>query len=115
MFMTLRNQRNIMLDFSVLFILAIGLTMVILIGGIDLSIGSIIPLSGVVVGILLPKTGILLFAVIIVLLIGMGIGALNGFFISRFTILSFIVTLSSMIIWAGVALTYFTKNYVNSQ
>ena len=102
-FMTLRNQRNIMLDFSIPFILATGLTMVILIGGIDLSIGSIISLSGLVVGMLLPKTGIL-FAIIIVLLMGASIGALNGFFISRFTILPFIVTLSSMIIWAGVAL-----------
>lgn len=103
LFMTLRNQRNIMLDFSIPFILAIGLTMVILIGGIDLSIGSVISLTGVVVGILVPKTGVL-FTIIIVLLMGMGIGALNGFFISRFKILPFIVTLSGMIIWEGVAL-----------
>jgi len=103
LFMTLRNQRNIMLDFSIPFILAIGLTMVILIGGIDLSIGSVISLTGVVAGILVPKTGVL-FTIIIVLLMGMGIGALNGFFISRFKILPFIVTLSSMIIWEGMAL-----------
>ena len=102
-FMTLRNQRNIMLDFSIPFILATGLTMVILIGGIDLSIGSVVSLSGVVAGMLVPKTGVML-TIIIVLIMGMAIGALNGFFISRFKILPFIVTLSGMIIWEGVAL-----------
>ena len=103
MFISLRNQKNILHDFSVPFILSIGQTMVILIGGIDLSLGSVVSLAGVTIVILLPKMGILV-SIIIILLMGMGIGAINGFFISRFKILPFIVTLSAMIIWEGVAL-----------
>jgi ribose/xylose/arabinose/galactoside ABC-type transport system permease subunit len=102
MFITLRNQKNIMLNFSVPFILSIGQTMVILTGGIDLSIGSVVSLTGVTLAFILPKTGILL-GVIIVLLMGGAIGALNGYIISRFKILPFLVTLSSMIVYEGLA------------
>ena len=102
MFISLRNQKNILLDFSVPFILSIGQTMVILTGGIDLSIGSIVSLIGVILVLILPKTGVIL-SIIFVLLIGMSIGAINGILISRFKILPFIVTLSAMIIWQGVA------------
>jgi len=100
---SIRNQKNILHDISVPFILSIGQTIVMLTGGIDLSFGSVISLAGVIVVILLPKMGILL-SIIVVLIMGMVIGAINGFFISRFKILPFIVTLSFMLIWEGIAL-----------
>jgi len=103
MVITLRNQKNILLEFSIPFILSIGQTMIMLTGGIDLSFASVISLAGVIVVLLLPKVGILI-SIILVLLMGTSIGAINGFFITRFKMLPFIVTLSGMIVWEGVAL-----------
>lgn len=103
MFISIRNQKNILIDSSVLFILSIGQTLVILSGGIDLSMGSIVSLAGVTMALILPNTGIAL-GIIIVLLMGIIIGAINGYLVSKLRILPFIVTLGTMIIWQGVAL-----------
>jgi erythritol transport system permease protein len=95
-------------------ILAIGMLMVILTGGIDLSVGSIVGLSGVVAGVLLeglhlgfagtivylPVWGVILAS----LAVGTGVGAINGVLVTRFSVAPFIATLGTLYMARGVAL-----------
>jgi erythritol transport system permease protein len=96
-------------------ILAIGMTYVILTGGIDLSVGSIVGLSGMVAGGLivhglqLPMLGVVVFpsileTVLIVLLVGTLIGAINGLLITRLMVAPFIATLGTLYVARGTAL-----------
>ncbi|MBE2315845.1 ABC transporter permease [Solirubrobacter sp. CPCC 204708] len=93
-------------------ILAIGMLMVILTGGIDLSVGSIVGLAGIVAGVLLegltiggsvlylPVWGVILCA----LAVGTGVGAVNGALVTRFNVAPFIATLGTLYMARGVAL-----------
>lgn len=95
-------------------LLAIGMLLVILKGGIDLSVGSILVLSGVVAGYLIrgveiPGTDIVayppLWAVVIIsLAVGMLVGWVNGVLITRFRVAPFIATLGMLYVARGVAL-----------
>ena len=95
-------------------LLAIGMLMVILTGGIDLSVGSIVGLAGIVAGVLLEGLTIgfldvTLFppvwaVVIIVLAVGAGVGAINGTIVTRFGVAPFIATLGMLYVARGVAL-----------
>ncbi len=95
-------------------ILAIGMTYVIISGGIDLSVGSIVALVGmisggmIVEGIVIKPFGIAIFPqvwaiVILCILLGAFIGYLNGLFITRFNVAPFIATLGMMYIASGFA------------
>jgi hypothetical protein len=88
-------------------LLACGMTMVIILGGIDLSVGSVIALSGVFAAGCVSRYGMNIYlAMIIGVLIGIIIGAFNGFVISRTTIPPFIVTLATMNIARGLSGVY---------
>ena len=98
-------------------ILAIGMTFVLLIGGIDLSIGSVVGLSGSVLGVaLLSWHWSLLPALLLSLLSGMVCGFLNGFLTVRFRLPSFIVTLGMMEVARGATylLTDSRTQYIGS-
>lgn len=95
-------------------ILAIGMTYVIISGGIDLSVGSIVALVGmiaggmIVEGVTIEALGICVFPqvwsiVVICLLLGALIGWMNGLFITRFNVDPFITTLGTMYIASGLA------------
>src|SRR4051794_6158880 len=95
-------------------ILAIGMLMVVLTAGIDLSVGSIVGLAGVVAGVLLeglhlgfantivylPVWGVIICA----LLVGGGVGAVNGTLVTRFNVAPFIATLGTLYMARGLAL-----------
>jgi erythritol transport system permease protein len=95
-------------------LLAIGMLMVILTGGIDLSVGSIVGLAGVVAGVLLEglRIGFLdtiiyppvWAVVIIVLAVGAGVGAINGTLVTRFNVAPFVATLGMLYVARGTAL-----------
>ena len=96
-------------------ILAIGMTYVILTGGIDLSVGSIVGLTGMVAGGLLvhglplPMFGVVIYpnvfeVVLISLAVGMLIGAINGVLITKLGVAPFIATLGTLYIARGAAL-----------
>lgn len=96
-------------------ILAIGMTYVILTGGIDLSVGSIVGLVGMVAGGLiakgleLPMLGIVIYpnvveVVLISLAVGTLIGAINGLLITRLSVAPFIATLGTLYVARGTAL-----------
>ena len=95
-------------------ILAIGMTYVIITGGIDLSVGSIAGLAGMIAGGLIQEGLTLKFAgvtiyfsvplvVLITILLGAFVGALNGVVITKFNVAPFIATLGSMYICRGLA------------
>ncbi len=106
-FWTQRNVFNVLRQISGNLYLACGMTMVIILGGIDLSVGSIIALSGCVAAACVARyalpQGIAILAGIV---IGLIFGAFNGFVISKTTIPPFIVTLATMNIGRGLAYVY---------
>ncbi|QXT62614.1 ABC transporter permease [Tessaracoccus palaemonis] len=95
-------------------ILALGVLLVIVTGGIDLSVGSVVGLSGIVAGVLLQGWELSLFdvtaypavwvVIVIALAVGALVGALNGLLITRFKVAPFIATLGTMYIARGAAL-----------
>lgn len=104
LFISTSNLFTVARQVSVLGIASIGMTFVILIGGIDLSVGSIITLVNVVGAYLMVKSGFSMAAAVIVsLLVGMLIGLLNGFMISSIGIPAIIATFASQTVFSGAA------------
>jgi ribose/xylose/arabinose/galactoside ABC-type transport system permease subunit len=105
-FMTAPNVIVILQTMSVLAIASIGQTLVIVSGGFDLSIGGVLPLSGVIfatVANVVPGTMSTLVAVVAALAVGVVFGLLNGFFITKLRINPLITTLGSFSIAGGAA------------
>lgn len=95
---------NLLTDNAFLGIAAIGMTFVILSGGIDLSIGSVIAFTGVFLAVILENTGIHpLFAFALALVITTAFGALMGAIIHYLDMPAFIVTLAGMFLARGMA------------
>lgn len=95
---------NLLTDNAYLGIVAVGMTLVILSGGIDLSVGSVIAFSGVFIAVLLRDTALhplLVFALL--LMLTTGFGAAMGFLIDRLAMPAFIVTLAGMFLARGAA------------
>ncbi len=104
-FLTLSNWAIIFTQVSINALLAFGVTFVIITGGIDLSVGSIVAVSGVVAATLAhPDDYPLIVPILGGLLSGLAIGFLNGFLITKSKIAPFIVTLGIMTIGRGLAL-----------
>ena len=106
-FATSTNIFNVLRQISVNVFLACGMTMVILIGGIDLSVGSVIAISGCLCAGLITNNGIPSgLAIILAIIIGTLVGAVNGLIIANTKIPPFIVTLAMMNIGRGFARIY---------
>ncbi len=103
-FLTVENLFAIGLQMSVVAIMALGQVIVIIAGGIDLSAGSVLGLSGVVACIVLRAGYPFVVAMFAALLTGFACGWLNGFFITRGKLPPFIATLGTMGIARGAAL-----------
>jgi ribose transport system permease protein len=103
-FLTWRNALNVIDQITVLGILAIGMTAVIVIGGIDLSVGSILAFSMMMMGWLYQSVGVPLgLAIVAGLLVGTACGLVNGLLITRAKLPPFIATLTMMSIARGLA------------
>ena len=107
-FMTRENIFNIFRQVSVVGIAAVGMTFVMLTGGIDLSVGSIIGVTGIITASLMVMGLHPVFAVIIALVAGIFMGLFNAFIINEFHVPPLIVTLGMMTTLRGVA--YFVTN-----
>jgi len=105
-FLTIPNIKNVFTQVSVNAVIAIGMSFVILTGGIDLSVGSILAISGAVAASLIKSTGNVYLAIITALAIGSVVGLINGILISKGRIQAFIVTLATMTIFRGVTYVY---------
>ena len=106
-FLSTQNMFNILRQISTNMLIACAMTMVIILGGIDLSVGSIIALSGVVAAGCVSRYELpIAVALIAGVLVGVVIGVFNGFVICKTTIPPFIVTLATMNIARGLAKVY---------
>ena len=104
LFLDSGNLFNVVQSISEIGIIAVGMTLVILIGGIDLSVGSVLGLASVGSAGLLVHNGFgVLPAVLVVLVIGLVFGLLQGVAVAAFGIQAFIVTLAGMQIARGLA------------
>jgi ribose/xylose/arabinose/galactoside ABC-type transport system permease subunit len=105
-FFTQRNLSNLLRQSVTNGLLSLGMLVVILTGGIDLSVGPIVALTGIMVA-GFSKGGMPLFpAILICLVVGIAVGAINGFFISRFKLQPFIVTLATLGTIRGLVYVY---------
>jgi ribose transport system permease protein len=103
-FFTVSNLSEITLQTAVIGIIAAGETLVILSGGIDLSVGSVFACSGIAGGLVFQTTGNLWFTLTITLITGAALGSLNGVFISWLRVPPFIATLGMLGMARGFAL-----------
>jgi ABC-type sugar transport system ATPase subunit/ribose/xylose/arabinose/galactoside ABC-type transport system permease subunit len=115
-FATIDNFGDALRDLSILGILAIGETFVIIGGGIDLSVGSVLLLAGIVSDDLIRLGEVhTVIAVPIALAIGGIAGAINGLLITRLRISAFIVTLASLYMFRGAGLSLYRTDVQNLQ
>jgi ribose transport system permease protein len=105
-FLTVSNLLNVLEQTSINAVIAVGMTFVILSGGIDLSVGSVLALSGVVLATLLQEGWSAPTAIAAGLAMGFGFGTLNGIAIAWGRLPPFIATLGMMSIARGCALLF---------
>jgi ribose transport system permease protein len=102
-FLDTANMLNVLKQVSIIAILAAGMTIVILTGGIDLSVGSTVALSGVI-SVMISAAGVNpIIAMLSGAAVGYGVGLINGFFTAKTKLPAFIVTLGSFTYVRGLA------------
>lgn len=109
-FLTANNLLNLLLQVTSNALIAFGMTFVILTGGIDLSVGSILSLSSALTAGLLGSGMPVTLAILISLILGCILGMMNGLLISYGKLAPFIVTLATMTIFRGATLVYTNGN-----
>jgi D-xylose transport system permease protein len=104
-FLSSENLTNLGLQITAVGLISVGIVYVLLLGEIDLSVGAVSGLAAAVMAVLNVKHGwnpyLAIFAAI---LVGTGIGLLQGFLFSRFGVPSFVVTLAGLLAWQGALL-----------
>src|SRR5437763_2190352 len=99
------NLTNLVLQIAGVGTISIGVTLILLLGEIDLSVGAVSGLAAAVMSVLNVKHGWSpIPAILAALVVGAAIGALNGFFVTQFNIPSFVVTLAGLLAWQGALL-----------
>ncbi len=99
------NITNLILQNSYIVVMALGMLLVIVAGHIDLSVGSVAAFTGAVAAVMMVQMELSpILAVIACLLIGAGIGAIQGFWVAYMKIPAFIVTLAGMLVFRGLTL-----------
>ncbi len=116
-FLTVNNISNVLWSISVVGILVSGSIFVMLLGGIDLSVGSLMGLAAVVTVITVRQydysnTGVIL-GIALALLMGIAAGALHGFLVMTFKVPAFLVTFATQSIFLGISMV-FTNNKILS-
>lgn len=105
-FLSVNNLLNVFRQVSINALIAFGMTFVILTGGIDLSVGSILALTGAVTAGLMSGGMDPVLAMLVGLLLGAILGAVNGVIIAKGKVAPFIATLATMTIYRGLTLVY---------
>ncbi|MEU8413230.1 multiple monosaccharide ABC transporter permease [Amycolatopsis japonica] len=101
-----QNISNLIVQNSYVLILAIGMILIIIAGHIDLSVGSVVALTGAISAVLMVNLGVAWpIALLITLAVGAVIGAWQGYWVAYFGIPAFIVTLAGMLIFRALTLT----------
>jgi D-xylose transport system permease protein len=106
-FLTAGNFVNLLVQTAPYAVIAMGVTFVLLLGEIDLSIGFVSGVGGVLTALLLTPDGNELptwLTLVVVFAVGLGIGTLHGLIITKIGVPSFVVTLAGLLAWNGVVL-----------
>ncbi|MDQ7033726.1 MAG: ABC transporter permease [Anaerolineae bacterium] len=103
-FMTIPNWVNITRQVSILGVVAFAMTVVMVTGDFDLSVGSMASLAGIIAGLLFQQEQSLLVAVIAALMVGLVGGLINGILVSYIGISAFVATLGMLTVFRGLAL-----------
>ncbi|SHH42701.1 ABC transporter permease [Clostridium grantii] len=112
-FFTFNNIIAITEQMSELGIIALGMTVIVLSSGLDLSIGSITGLSAVVIGFCFSSGINIGLSMILGLSVAVLCGAINGFFIAKIGVSSILVTLGTMVLFNGIALAISRGNAIS--
>ena len=107
------NLKNLARQISINALIAFGMTFVILTGGIDLSVGSILALSSALMASMIAKGTNPELAILLSAFIGILLGAVNGVIISYGKVAPFIATLATMTIYRGATLVYTNGNPIS--
>ncbi|PKG45057.1 ribose ABC transporter permease [Planococcus sp. MB-3u-09] len=105
-FLSMSNILNVLRQVSINALIAFGMTFVILTGGIDLSVGSILALTGAVTAGMMASGIDPILAMLLGLFLGAVLGAINGVIIAKGKVAPFIATLATMTIYRGLTLVY---------
>lgn len=105
-FLTVNNLLNVIRQSSIIGVMAVGVTFVILSGGIDLSVGSVMAVSGMIAAGSLQNGAGVGVAILIALAVGIACGLANGLMVTLAGITPFVVTLGMMSIARGLTLLY---------
>jgi ribose transport system permease protein len=103
-FLSLSNLTNVARQVSIFAIIGTGMTFVIITAGIDLSVGSLLALTGCVAMTIIDKTNGDFIGIIAGILVGAICGAVNGITVSRFRVPPFIATLAGLTVFRGLSL-----------
>jgi D-xylose transport system permease protein len=104
-FLSSFNITNLVLQIAGVGMISIGVTLILLLGEIDLSVGAVSGLAAAVMAVLNVKHGWgPIPAIAAALAVGLAIGLINGFFVTQFGIPSFVVTLAGLLAWQGALL-----------
>ena len=129
-FMTLGSLANLITQVAAYLPLALGIAGCIVLTGTDLSAGRVVGLTAAIAGVFMQKTDFankmfqnlpeiswwwIAITLLLVLAIGALIGLVNGFFVAKFSLHPFIVTLSTQLITYGIILWFFALNGNNGQ
>lgn len=107
------NLKNLLRQVSINALISFGMTFVILTGGIDLSVGSILALSSALMGSFIVGGLEPIFGIVLACLIGAALGAVNGLVITYGKVAPFIATLATMTIFRGMTLVYTNGNPIS--
>jgi ribose transport system permease protein len=105
-FMTTTNVLNVLRQVSISALIAFGMTFVILTGGIDLSVGATLALTGAIAASMLASGMDPVFVMLVTLCLGAVLGMVNGVIIAKGKVAPFIATLATMTIYRGLTLVY---------
>lgn len=103
-FLTLNNVKNIGQAVSELGVIAIPLALLVISGAVDLSVGSVASMTGILAAKVMTSTGSVWLGIATGLGFGLGAGILNGFMVSYLRLNSIVVTLGALSVWGGMAL-----------
>ena len=112
-FLGIANLRNLFTQISVNGVISLGMTFVILTGGIDLSVGSVVAISGAVAAATIQSTGSIILGVLAALFTGVFVGFINGFVVARGKIQAFVATLATQTVFRGVTYVFTGGNPIS--
>ncbi|HXL02554.1 MAG TPA: ABC transporter permease [Candidatus Atribacteria bacterium] len=115
-FLTWGNFHDILLDTAALFVLSVGMMLVLVTGGIDLSMESVLALTGMVAGMMVKQNPQLspLFMLLLGLILGALLGSITGLIVAKGRVVPIIATLSMMYIYRGITFIISGGKWINA-